>query len=57
MYGSLAIFNRVESGNHYQWNVVSQDKKTAIGMIMQREVQPNTMFKKYQARGLDPAKT
>ena len=26
-------------------------------MIMQREVQPNTMFKKYQARGLDPAKT
>lgn len=50
-------FYRVESGNHYQWNVVSQDKKTAIGMIMQREVQPNTMFKKYQARGLDPAKT
>ncbi len=50
-------FYRVESGNHYQWNVVSKDKKTAIGMIMQREVKPNTPFKKYVAKGLDPEAT
>ena len=35
----------------------SQDKKTAIGMIMQREVQPNTMFKKYQAKRIRSGNT
>jgi alpha-galactosidase len=50
-------FYRVAAGNQYQWNVVSKDKKTAIGMIMQREVQPNAMFAKFTAKGLDPEKT
>jgi alpha-galactosidase len=45
-------FYRVRSGNQYQWNVVSKDQKTAIGMIMQREVQPNTPFADFRARGL-----
>lgn len=49
-------FYRVAAGNHYQWNVVSEDRKTAIGMFVQREVQPNTMFAKFSAKGLDPQK-
>ncbi len=49
-------FFRVSAGNQYQWTVVSKDKKTAIGMIMQREVQPNFMFAKFVAKGLDPDK-
>ena len=49
-------FYRVAAGNQYQWTVVSRDKKTAIGMIMQREVQPNFMFAKFEAKGLDPDK-
>lgn len=49
-------FYRVAAGNQYQWTVVSKDKKTAIGMIMQREVQPNFMFAKFVAKGLDPDK-
>lgn len=47
-------FYRVAEGNQYQWNVVSKDKKTAIAMLMQREVQANTMFARCKVRGLDP---
>lgn len=50
-------FYRVKYGNEVQWNVVSEDKKTAIGMVMQREVQPNAMFGRLQAKGLDPKET
>ncbi len=50
-------FYRVKDGNQVQWTVVSQDKKTAIGMIMQKAVQPNFMFAKFNAKGLDPEKT
>lgn len=53
----MGDFHRVSAGNQYQWTVVSKDKKTAIGMIMQREVQPNFMFAKFEAKGLDPEKT
>lgn len=49
-------FYRVSAGNQYQWTVVSKDKKKAIGMIMQREVQPNFIFAKFVAKGLDPDK-
>lgn len=49
-------FYRVKEGNQYQWNVVSKDKTKAIGMIMQREVQPNVMFAKFEAKGLAPEK-
>lgn len=49
-------FYRVAAGNQYQWTVVSKDKTKAIGMIMQREVQPNFMFARFSAKGLDPNK-
>ena len=50
-------FYRLEAGNQYQWMVVSKDKKKAIGMMMQREVQPGAMFQRFVAKGLDEKKT
>jgi alpha-galactosidase len=36
------------------WNVVSKDKKQAIGMLVQKEVMPNEMYACFRAKGLDP---
>ncbi len=47
-------FYRVRFDNQVQWIVVSQDKKTAIGMMMQKEVIANTPFACFKAKGLDP---
>ena len=47
-------FYRVEYGNHVMWNVVSKDKKQAIGMLVQKEVMPNEMYACFRAKGLDP---
>ncbi|MBR5991838.1 MAG: alpha-galactosidase, partial [Clostridia bacterium] len=47
-------FYRGRTGNFHEWTVVSKDKKTAIGMIMQELVQPNTKSHMYFAKGLDP---
>ncbi len=46
-------FYRSMAGNVYEWTVVAPDKSEAVGMIMQREVQPNNMYLEFHARGLD----
>ena len=42
------------AGNVVEWTCVSQDRKKAVGFLMQKLVTPNTQFESYQARGLDP---
>lgn len=49
-------FYRGKFGNVVEWTVVSKDKKQAVGMIFQKEVQPNKPFLDYHAYGLDPLK-
>lgn len=43
-------------GNLVEWTCVSQDKKKAVGMILQKLVNPNTSFETYTPKGLDPEK-
>ena len=51
-YGS---FYRGRTGpNTYEWTCVSEDKKKAVGMVLQVLVQPNTCFEQYQPMGLKP---
>lgn len=40
-------------GNYMEWTVVSKDKSTAIGMMMQKLVQPNSRLMKYKPCGLN----
>jgi alpha-galactosidase len=40
-------------GNQLQWCVVSQDKRKAVGMMMQKLAVPNTQFGCFKAKGLD----
>ena len=47
-------FYRIRSGNVHEWVCVSQDKKQAVGMMLQELVQPNTQAERFFARGLDP---
>ncbi|MCR5640081.1 MAG: alpha-galactosidase [Lachnospiraceae bacterium] len=49
-YGS---FYRLRSDNVYQWMVVSEDRKDAVGMMLQREVMPNEPYMNFRAKGLD----
>lgn len=41
-------------GNQMEWTCVSEDKKKAVGFLMQKLVVPNTTFAYYRAKGLDP---
>ncbi len=41
-----------ENGNVTEWTCVSNDKKKAVGFIMQKLVSPNTQFEYYKAKGL-----
>lgn len=45
-------FYRGRSGNIYEWTTTSQDQKQSVGMMMQREVQPNEMYQVYHGKGL-----
>ena len=47
-------FYRVRTGNVHEWICVSQDKKQAVGMMLQELVQPNTQAERFYAKGLDP---
>lgn len=47
-------FYRIAEGNVYEWLTVSDDKKEAIGMMLQREVKPNEGRMKFGIKGLDP---
>lgn len=42
------------NGNITEWTCVSEDKKKAVGMLMQRIVIPNTNSEYYKAKGLNP---
>ena len=45
-------FYRRRADNIFEWTIVSQDQKTAVGMIMQQTVMPNDMYQTYTAVGL-----
>lgn len=47
-------FYRGRNGNVVEWTCVSEDKKKAVGFLMQRLVRPNTQFEYYKAKGLEP---
>ena len=40
-------------GNYMEWTVVSKDKSTAIGMMMQKLIEPNAKLMKYKPWGLN----
>ena len=40
-------------GNITEWTVVSKNKKTAIGVIVQKLAVPNTSYQYFRARGID----
>ncbi len=41
-------------GNIHEWICVSEDKRYAVGMLLQELARPNTQFEKFRAAGLDP---
>ncbi len=47
-------FYRGRSGNLFEWTCVSQDRRQAVGLLLQVLVEPNTMFAQYFPKGLDP---
>lgn len=49
----FGAFYRAKTDNQYQWTVVSPDKKTAAGCILQKLVTPNWQYANYKAKGLD----
>ncbi|MBQ4257591.1 MAG: alpha-galactosidase [Clostridia bacterium] len=49
-------FYRVRSGNLTQWCCVSKDRSKAVGLFLQKLVEPNTQFARFFARGLKPEK-
>jgi alpha-galactosidase len=42
------------AGNLTEWTCVSEDKKQAVGLLMQKLVAPNNQFDYYKAKGLEP---
>lgn len=42
------------AGNLTEWTCVSEDKKQAVGFLMQKLVAPNVQFDYYKAKGLNP---
>lgn len=42
--------------NVYQWTCVSEDKKKAVGMVLQKLVKPNDQFMNFRPKGLDKTK-
>ena len=52
----FGTFYRGRSGNLYEWTCVSKDRSKAVGMIVQKLVEPNTHFEQYFAKGLDENK-
>ena len=43
-------------GNIVEWTCVSPDKKKAVGLVLQKLVNPNTSYETYTPCGLDPEK-
>ncbi|MBQ1802746.1 MAG: alpha-galactosidase [Lachnobacterium sp.] len=53
LYGDFYRFDRKNQDNLYQWVVVSKDKTTAVGMILQKLVNANTTFNVFKLKGLE----
>lgn len=47
-------FYRGRNRNIHEWHVVSPERDTAVGMVMQELTKPNMQYLKFRARGLDP---
>lgn len=52
-HGTSSVLCRSE-GNVTEWTCVSQDRKKAVGFLLQKLVTPNTQFEYYRAKGLAP---
>ena len=50
----FGTFYRGRMGNLYEWTCVSEDKKRAVGMLLQVLADPNTTFTQYYPKGLLP---
>ena len=48
-------FYRLSSGRIHSWICVSEDRRKAVGMMLQELSEPNTGAHRFVARGLDPA--
>ena len=49
-------FYRGRSDNIYEWTCVSQDKSKAVGLVLQKLVEPNTTYEQFTPKGLDANK-
>ncbi len=49
----FGTFYRGKADNTYQWTVVSQDKKTAIGLVAQKLMRAGCAYEKFVAVGLE----
>ncbi len=52
----FGTFYRGRSDNLYEWTCVSPDRSKAVGMILQKLVEPNTHFEQYFVKGLQEEK-
>ncbi|MCM1308166.1 MAG: alpha-galactosidase [Butyrivibrio sp.] len=43
-----------DEGNYMEWTCVAPDKKSAVGLLLQKLVRPNTQFHYYMPKGLMP---
>ena len=49
----FGTFYRGRNDNIHEWTCVTEDKKSAVGMIMQELVEPNMGFEQYYPKGLE----
>ena len=49
-------FYRGRSDNIYEWTCVSPDKSKAVGLVLQKLVEPNTTYEQFAPKGLDENK-
>lgn len=52
-YGTFYRARSFDKGSITEWCCVSEDKKRAVGMLLQGLVTPNTQFDYFKAKGLD----
>ena len=52
----FGTFYRGRQDNIYEWTCVSPDKTKAVGMVLQKLVEPNTSFEQFMPKGLDENK-
>ncbi len=58
-WGSSQYENTVlygNAGNVMEWNVVSEDKTKAVGMLLQKRAVPNFQYQYFKAKGIEESK-